>query len=177
MSSSDTSIPSRSQDLNRYLYDCNNVVDRLMQAPQGHTLRHGPTQTQPTLGVDANRDQSKQEERRDAAAVARLERDMNVMTDARLLRTSRNDLASKSMSLYLVIPLSCRFYVSSSFCLIVLLLLVPMSRRPYILPPLYVGVLGIDHTRTVTLGHLGWTRPAGDASAWMTKPSTPSDGV
>lgn len=123
-----------------------------MQAPKGHTLHRRTTQIPASLGVDANRAQSKKEERRDAAAVGRLQKDMNAMTDARVLHTARNDQASKSMPshlvvlihsrpyilspLYLIVLIPCRPYVSSSLCLVV-----PMSRRPYLSSSLCLAVL------------------------------------
>lgn len=108
MSSSNISPCSGTHELHRYLYDDSNLVDRLHQSSQRYPVRLGTaTQTQVTAGGNNNHTQQKtagvEQERKDAAAVAQLERYMDARTDPQSLHTDQKDQASESMLLYVAV--------------------------------------------------------------------------
>jgi hypothetical protein len=88
--------------LDRFLYDDENNVDRLYRSPKGRTLRHETTQTRITYDMQMNHAQGNsvglKKERRDVAAVRRLEKEMDALTDPQLLRNARRDQDRKSVS-------------------------------------------------------------------------------
>jgi len=85
--------------LERFLYDDNNVVDRLYQGTKGRTLRRATTQrktnhSHPSPAVPKL-------EGKDAASVGRLEKEMEAVTDLQFLRVAQGGQASKPVTLFI----------------------------------------------------------------------------
>jgi hypothetical protein len=103
MSSANNGLQSGTHVLDRSLYDDENIVDRLYQPPNVRTLRRETVQGQTTHATHIKNTQAYsavlKKERRDEAAVRRLEREMDALTDPQLLHNAQRDQDSRPASL------------------------------------------------------------------------------
>jgi hypothetical protein len=83
--------------LEQFVYDNETPGNHRYQAPKGCTLRR--KKPQPPMNPTQTNSAKLKKERRDAASVRHLEKDMDTMMDDQLLLDAQRDQQSKSMSL------------------------------------------------------------------------------